>query len=411
MRRCFVVLLSNSSPLLLILAASTCEAPRHPLVVLDSAGIRIVENSAPLWQEGKGWHLRPDPVLDIGGQGEPQYELFRVGSAFRLDDERVAIANAGTNEIRIFDNHGTYLSTVGGAGSGPGEFQRLIWAGRYRGDSLAAYQFTPTYLTVFDEHGRYQRVTPSAPHSGRLVGVAQDGTLFSIIPAVTRLTFPKGVIRDSVILMRTRATQPIWDSVGTYTGNDILYLDAGGRLAVALPLFPRQTDIVVHGFYFYVASNDSYEIRKHRLDGRLEMIVRRNVQARPLRKAHVESLLQDVLTPYTDPAIRQVRERALREALPPTLPVLGPSSAERAMSLLSAVYVDGLENIWVRDYPIPGSSVNPTWSVFDSTGVLQGRVDFPARFHPFDIGSNYVLGLWRDVDDTEHVRMYDLVKQ
>ncbi len=34
----------------------------------------------------------------------------------------------------------------------------------------------------------------------------------------------------------------------------------------------------------------------------------------------------------------------------------------------------------------------------------------PPRFSPLDIGPDFVLGLWRDADDVEHVRMYDLVK-
>jgi len=38
----------------------------------DSAGIRIVENVAPVWGEGGEWQLSPRPVVDIGGQqGDP----------------------------------------------------------------------------------------------------------------------------------------------------------------------------------------------------------------------------------------------------------------------------------------------------------------------------------------------------
>ena len=34
----------------------------------------------------------------------------------------------------------------------------------------------------------------------------------------------------------------------------------------------------------------------------------------------------------------------------------------------------------------------------------------PARFEPRHIGSDYVLGVWRNDDDVEHVMMYELVK-
>jgi len=34
----------------------------------------------------------------------------------------------------------------------------------------------------------------------------------------------------------------------------------------------------------------------------------------------------------------------------------------------------------------------------------------PPRFQPLDIGPDYILGLWRDADDVEQVRLYGLVK-
>ena len=139
MHRCyFVVLFSTIATLLLTVATSGTQGPPLSAAVRDSAGVRIVENTAPRWQKGEGWHLSSKPVLDLGGQEGPEYALFGVVSAFRLEDGRVAIANTGANDIRIFDEHGRHLLTVGGTGSGRGEFKRLLWAGRFRGASLAA---------------------------------------------------------------------------------------------------------------------------------------------------------------------------------------------------------------------------------------------------------------------------------
>ena len=47
-------------------------------VVRDSAGIRIVENRAPIWDEVTAWRLGTDPALDIGvAEGDRNYELSR----------------------------------------------------------------------------------------------------------------------------------------------------------------------------------------------------------------------------------------------------------------------------------------------------------------------------------------------
>ena len=404
MRRCLALLV-------LPLVACTDSAPRNSrALVRDSAGIRIVENTTPQWQDGEEWYLRPEPVVEIGDADGPEYELFRVGNAFLLDDGRIGIVNRGTNEIRIFDERGKYLLAIGRTGSGPGEFERLMWAGRFRGDSLAAYQFFPPTFTVFDKQGKYQRTTSVNLSNSRPLGIADDGSLFAIKGAVTRFARPEGVVRDSLILLRAVPQQPLWDSIGTYSGNEMLYQRAGNSFRVTLPLFPRQTDIFVQGDRFYVAENHAYNIRKYRLDGQLEMIVRRNVQPVPVREEHVRALLTIALERESDPETRRVQERALRETLPQTLPTLGPRSTEWGPPVTSAIRIDAIGNLWVLEYRVPGSDRLPRWSVFDSGGILLGDVEYPVGFVPLDIGRDYVLGMWRDADDVEHVQLYDLIK-
>ena len=51
--------------------------------------------------------------------------------------------------------------------------------------------------------------------------------------------------------------------------------------------------------------------------------------------------------------------------------------------------------------------------VRDSSGIRiveHEGAGLPPRFQPLDIGPDYVLGLWRDADDVEQVRLYGLVK-
>ena len=52
----------------------------------------------------------------------------------------------------------------------------------------------------------------------------------------------------------------------------------------------------------------------------------------------------------------------------------------------------------------------PHWSVFDTEGVLQGTLSVPTGVTLIDIGDDYVLGMWRNDLDVEHVRLYELVK-
>ena len=150
---------------LVILAACGDNVSRpDTAVVRDSAGVRIVENSRPLWQPGEEWRLSPDPVVDIGGGDMEEDQLFRVVGALRLSDDRVIVANGGTNEIRFYGPGGAFLSASGGEGEGPGEFRGLDAIRRLRGDSLFARDGRLYRGSVFDGQGRFIRaVQPQVP--------------------------------------------------------------------------------------------------------------------------------------------------------------------------------------------------------------------------------------------------------
>ena len=88
----------------------------------------------------------------------------------------------------------------------------------------------------------------------------------------------------------------------------------------------------------------------------------------------------------------------------------------------SDLLVDRTGHLWVRHFDYrerflrPGrSSTNtidaPTkWDVFDPRGAWLCTLELPARFTPFEIGADYVLGLARDADDIEQVHLYRLRK-
>jgi len=64
----------------------------------------------------------------------------------------------------------------------------------------------------------------------------------------------------------------------------------------------------------------------------------------------------------------------------------------------------------VEEYRRPGND-QPRWKIFDRDGVYLGVVETPPRFRICEVGSDYLLGRWRDDLDVEHVRMYQLVKE
>jgi len=124
----------------MLLAVSCSTADSRPAsIARDSAGIRIVESTRAQWPEGQGWRLDPEPALSIGlVEGDDVYQFSRIIGVRRFSDGRIAVANQGSDEVRIFDVQGKWLRTIGRRGDGPGEFQSLRSLFILTADSLLA---------------------------------------------------------------------------------------------------------------------------------------------------------------------------------------------------------------------------------------------------------------------------------
>jgi hypothetical protein len=389
--------------LLPIVAGCADQSPPSTALVRDSAGIRIVENFAPLWQEGQEWHLSPQPVVDIGGGGSQEHDLFRAWSPVRLSDGRIVVANGGSRELRFYTGDGAFVRSVGRRGDGPGEFQGLRWVRRLRGDSLITFDFRQMRFAVFDSSGAFARgfrllSTTEVPFAS-ILDMFADGSFLAQGFANTGGKSPSGLQRYGSPLYHFGPDGTLLTDLGMFGGNEVYYVAlAGGGFRAHEPFFPLYTYRVAAGDRLYIAANDTYELRGHTLDGKLVNLVR---VVRPPVAVTEEHLRLD--------GERRMAQAGSDERRRAMSSVLDEIPVPETFPAYQKVLIDEEINIWVREYTLPGAA-QATWAVFDSTGVLLGRLAAALRFEPYDIGSNYVLGLWRDADDVEHVRMYELVK-
>lgn len=102
--------------LLVVRAGDACAQ-----IVRDSAGVRIVSTALPT----KHFTLSKPELVIGGAEAEPEYELYQVVGAVRFSDGRVAVALQGNYSVRFYDADGSYRSTFGRRGNGPGEFQTI----------------------------------------------------------------------------------------------------------------------------------------------------------------------------------------------------------------------------------------------------------------------------------------------
>ncbi len=90
--------------------------------VEDSAGVQLVKNSlTPLWGEGDAWVL--EEVMTIGeAAGNPDYQFGQIAGIAITTDGQIVLVDQQAQHLKVFDQTGAYVRTIGQAGSGPGEF-------------------------------------------------------------------------------------------------------------------------------------------------------------------------------------------------------------------------------------------------------------------------------------------------
>ena len=188
------------------------------------------------------------------------------------------------------------------------------------------------------------------------------------------------------------------NGLGTYYGSEQIFRTGRTQIVHVNPRpFGKNSVVAAKGNNLLVGNQDSYEIRvKTNLDT-LTTIVRLDRENAPVTQEHLDR--------YKNARLVNVhaRERADREAQLDSLPF------PETMPAYETFLVDTEGNLWVADYRPFG--VEPrTWNVFDTSYHLLGTVETPLRLTILDIGSDYILGSWREANGTESVRMYGLEK-
>jgi len=402
--------------LMLTLALAACGEAAAPTAeagnsVRDSAGIQIVESTAPVWSDARGWHLDDTPRLDIGRlDGPDETQFFQVSAATRLSDGSFVLGSIGSHDLRRFTAQGAHLWTVGREGEGPGEFVGLTEVVAGPGDTILTYDFRQRRFSRFAPDGSFidsrSLDGPSESGFGFVETLMPDGGAVFTWSEFDREGGPpsEGEIRRDTI--NVHVVDPGSEGsveLGTFPGTETVVLQSGETeggftIAIGPTPFARSTQLAGGASGVWLGDTDRFEIRRFGIHGGLEAIIRRSWTPVELDDALIQRAIDEELEDADDDDQRRfVRTRWESVPTPETLPAF------------EAIEVDRLGNAWVQQFEIPGVAER-TWSVFDSDGRWLGDVVFPDRFRPLEIGDDYVLGRFGDELDVEHIQIWELVK-
>lgn len=386
-----------TSVAVLIAASTGCEPGSTPSSTSrDSLGVTIVESVAPAWTPETAWRIEDEPAVDLAETGSGfMHEFFRVRDMLRAGDDHLVVADGVSNEIRVYDSAGRFVRAFGGSGEGPGEFR-----------------FLGTVVLT---------------NSGRLLGVDYDGSggefdvesglvaTFQMPSGVTPVRHPvasdivwgrdlevtvhdegrrQGPRRSQATILRLSENRMSSHRVASVPGDEYAIVPEGDLI----PHMQLQTHIVPTGHGRVVvgtAETMEYSILDGR-SGEALQIARILGVSLAVSREEVDRELQTRLGPNPRPRMRELLEG---------LPVPEERPAYQRMIL------DGAGNVWAGEFlGLARRYEAQEWYVWDSSGVWLGIVETPARFELMRVGSDEVLGVWRDFNDVEHPQVLRLVK-
>ena len=365
----------------------TTEVTAQEARVVDSAGVRIIENSARKDAPVR-FRLGDKPLVEVGGIEPNPDEEFDHKQGYlrgvRLSNGGLAVMDV--SRVHYFDASGKRIRIVGRRGGGPEEFQYLTSICRTRGDTIILNDSHNRRLSVLDGSGRILRTilrgdNGSAPFDFCL----DDGSL-----VLQRSIGELGARQYRLTRLRTDGS--IVNLVGTFDANGF------DMVTMVAPTIAASGDALYYGDPF------ASEIRIYDLSGSLRRVIRTADQGDRITDAEAEKRMAMTIPRNVTAAERTARMERMRAR---------PHARTWPVFRQLTVGADG--TIWVQDfnktYPSPDG-----WTAIDSTGRIVGRLVIPAvperaiRLEVQSFGRDYVMLRRFDADGATSLAIYPLVR-
>lgn len=388
------------------------------VVVLDSAGVRVIQTPGTVLEERLDWEVGATPVVELDGSGDASSPgFFRVGGVAELPDGGLLVVDGSSRQLLFFTADGQFLQAVGRAGAGPGEFRglpRLVPAPSY--DSLVVFDPSQQRFSVFSPSGELRRTNRplaliptrfqvpwgevSLSRVSGAVGLLENRvvTLHSVglhssqagldpeQPAQFRLVDPTGGLDQVIELFKTI----LWFTTRA---------DELGQTATFQVPFSVAPAGAIGREGFYIIPGGWPRIRVYNASEELSRVLALGGAARTITSADLDAYVDVQVRNAPNPAAAAMREREHRRV---PLPEVFPT--------FDTLVVDTQEWVWARTYEFK-ESPSRKWLLFDPEGRGRGTVDVPAGLRIHQIGEDFILGVRRDEWGVEYVRRFALTRR
>lgn len=364
-----------------------------PLAVLLSSFVWVQEQNPP-----KTWRVSERPILSIGSSDAEGPELFgSIEGAVRLGSGTVVVADGKSLELRVFSPTGRHLKTSGRRGGGPGEFRSISVMQRCAGDSVFVYDAALFRMSVFSPDGEYSRAVPMQEWMPNGLPPydfwCHHGGVLAFVHRTADRPRNEGPLRHNVeisIVDRNDSST----SLGTFPASEMYFkAPAAGPRHLG-----KKTTVAVGSNSVYVGTGDAFEVATFSFRGERTGTLRAARAPIPVTPAQVTTYIKEFIASRPSRVNTSRYEQYFRDL---SWPKVYPAYAR--------LMVDGSDNLWIEEYPIPGRDIRQ-WTIYANSGVRIAMISLPKRFRLLEAGRDYVLGVWRDQDDVDYIKVYKLVK-
>ena len=363
-----------------------------------------VFSPAPMRPQAR-WTVDAKPVVDIPGTTEKGDVAFGTANwATRLASGTIVVADARAPGLRFFDGTGKRIRSAGCAGQGPGDFLTVTWVSQCAKDTLFAWDFLQSRVTVLDSTGNVARTFPFGARGGsqlisscnRLGTLVQFGAARRVPPST-----PPDPNAGYQILSMVAPIQLV-DAIGNVTVTlgevpvgEFLSGSTGRASFGGMPRpLGRSTSMALSADRLFVGTGDSATVDAYALDGQRVSSLTLRVAVRAPSEGQYERAAQKLLSLMPG----QMRETARTWVLGIPMPAKLPP--------YTGLFSDPDGLVWAV-LSVPGDK-DTQLRAHRATGQVVADVRVPVNLVVFEIGAGYILGVREDADGEQHVVMYRL---
>lgn len=348
------------------------------------------------------FEIEAEPALSVGVQtGDTLREFDRVVSPFVLSDGRLVVPLAGSSDIRVFSQDGSFVERLGRRGEGPGEFMYLSGAWP-RGDSIEAFDSRLRRITRFVPDGPVEVVAiPSGTYPDMSVPVGPFGAGWALGGVVGR----RGQ-RDSIVVHHFHRDGAHLGELGSVDGMARYFAAGAGSPE---PLSPRSV-AASDGTHLYLGDTQVPSIRRIGSRG----MVAGQISWQPVESMSGEAALGQVIDAAvsTGSVDRGFFNRERLKAAP----------VPAALSVFWDFLPDPEGFLWIQPYeplrhalalgatPAGRAGGGREWGVFTTAGRYAGSVEIPDGLAVTQVTRAAVVGIRRDELGVETVHVHRVTR-